>query len=71
MRTWYMLIAGLLNPFPLKAARICRVSPTYLLVSEIGGGSQSGVAMGGVRWIQAVDCGKERQLADSIGIEWK
>ena len=27
--------------------------------------------MGGVRRIQAVDCGKERPLADSIGIERK
>ena len=43
----------------------------WRIPSETRGGSPSGVAMGGVRQIQAVDCGKERPLADSIGIERK
>ena len=43
----------------------------WRIPSETRGGSLSGVAMGRVRRIQAVDCGKERPLADSIGIERK
>ena len=44
-------------------------SSHWRIPSETRGGSPIGVAMGGERRIQVVDCRKERPLADSIGVE--